>query len=742
LSYKNVLALTSIFILLQACGGDETTRTTPFTIAPPPPPPPQTNAAPIANPGLDQIVQEGALVTLFGGQSADPEGADLTFEWSITNAPTASSAQITGMGEIATFNADIAGDYTIALVVNDGEIDSEAVEINVTTILERNLALEGTANGQWPSYSGNLSSNKYSPLDQINPGNVDQLEVAWRWQPGSLAGFSFEATPLFIDNTLYLSTSMNEVAALNAETGELLWIYDTEASQSGRPPTNGFLHRGVTYDESTGQKIIYMPTNDGRLIALNAISGRPMEGFGTIGNGTVNSLSGVPRLNEVSQRISAAHDAGEIIAEPEDQLQFGHTSPGIICNDVYILGSGIDDGDILPPSPPGDVRAYNLETGELMWEFHTVPREGEFGFDTWADDSALINGHTNVWAPMSADEELGMVYLPVSGGTNHHYGGQRPGDNLFTSSIVALNCATGERVWHFQTVHNDLWDYDVSSPPNLIDITVDGVEIPAVAQVGKTGYVYTFNRITGEPVWPIVEIPVPQSDVPGEITSPTQPMPTRPPPFVRQGVDASDLLDPSSIGTLDTGPLFSPPTENGRLYVPSEGGGANWTGASYDPETQMLYVGGLGPLGTEVALVEEEETPNFFSFVRDFFTGPAEGGSAFPGVGAGVTAFNMNTGELVFQVEATRIEGLIGIGGTMISGDFLYYANNSINFLSILDKDTGRIVREIFLNGADVTPQPLTSVPMTYEVNGRQFIVVASGRGEEPAELIALALPN
>jgi len=735
-----IILSTACMSILTACGGASPTASPP---APPPPSPPPvaSNTAPVASAGLDQIVTEGATVTMFGGQSTDPDGDALSFTWSIASSPNASAATITSQGPVATFQADVTGGYVIELVVNDGELNSTASQVAISAIIGRDLATEGTENGQWPSYSGNLSSNKYSPLDQINRGNIADLAVAWRWQPGSQAGFAFEATPLFIDNTLYLSTSMNEVAALNAETGELLWMFDSQASQSGRPATNGFVHRGVTYDESTGNKIIYMPTNDGRLIALNAISGEPMEDFGTIGNGTINSLDGVPRLNEVSQALSAAHNAGTPPAQPAEQLQYGHATPGTICNGVYILGSTLDDAEVLPPSPPGDVRAYDLETGALVWEFHTVPREGEFGFDTWLNNSALINGHTNVWAPMTVDESLGMVYLPVSGGTNHHYGGQRPGDNLFSSSLVALNCATGERAWHFQTVHNDLWDYDVASAPNLIDITVDGVDIPAVAQVAKTGFIYTFNRITGEPVWPIVEVPVPQSDVPGEITSPTQPMPTVPVPFVMQGVDPADLLDPVSVGNLDTGPLFSPPTENGRLYVPSEGGGATWTGASYDPTTQMLYVGGLGPLGTQVSLVEESQ-PNFFSFVRDFFTGPAEGGSAFAGVGAGVTAYNMNTGDLVFQVDGTSVEGLIGIAGTIVSGDLLYFMNNSLSLMGVLDKSTGELLREIPLNGGNFTSQALTGVPMTYEVNGRQFIVVATGRGDEPAELVALALPN
>ena len=733
-----VPVLAGITLFLAACGGgssdsDESPNNPPNN--PQNPPNVADNNAPIANAGLDQVANLGSSVTLFGGLSNDVEQSELAYEWSLVSSPAGSSAEIDGSGEVVTFTADTLGSYQIQLVVNDGEFDSETVEVSVEVIESRTLLEDGTSNGQWPNYIGNLSSNNYSPLNQINTDTLDQLEVVWRWAPGSTSGFQFEPTPLFVDNMLYLSTSINEVAALNAETGEELWRFDPNVVASGNPANNGFLHRGVSYDESTGQKIIYMPTSDGRLIALNAISGRPLEEFGIIGNGSVNTLANVPRLNSANQAVSDAHNIGVSPGTQSTQLQISHTSTGTICGDVIVLGSGVHDGELAPPSPPGDVLAFDLETGELAWEFHTVPREGEFGFDTWENESALVNGGANVWAPMSADESLGLVYLPVSGGTNHFYGEFRLGDNLFTDSIVAVDCETGERVWHYQTVHHDIWDYDLPAAPNLIDITVDGEAISALAQVSKQGFVYVLNRVTGEPVWPIPEVAVPGSTVPGEVASPTQPIPSRPPPFVRQGVAADDLINPNSVGTRDVGELYTPITTNGILVTPSIAGGANWGAASYDPTTQILYANGFGPLTSDLQLfpVEFNGVNTLFSFIP-FFNSFAS--SPFPGLGSAVTAYDMNTGEILFQVPGTSNSRLVGNAASMVSGDLLYYKNNGTNVLGVLDKSDGTLLREIPLGGGDVT-----GVPMTYQLDNRQFIVVAIGNAGQTVELVALALP-
>ncbi|MEM7017188.1 MAG: PQQ-binding-like beta-propeller repeat protein, partial [Pseudomonadota bacterium] len=599
---------------------------------------------------------------------------------------------------------------------------------------------DGSSRGMWPNYAGNLSSNKYSPLNQVNPDNVERLSVVWRWRSpdNDISGprnSVFESTPLMVDGVLYTSTSFSQVAAINAETGETLWVYDPQAYNFGTPPNNGFLHRGVSYTEHAGRKYLYMATGDARLIALNPISGRPINSFGALGSGIVDLLEGIPRLDSAAMRLDDVHDQPDIPNLEGIRIQVGNSSPPVICRNVLILGSSIHDGEVLPPSPPGDVRGFDLATGELLWTFHTVPRAGEFGVDTWGDESWRENGNTNVWAPMSADEELGHVYLPVSCPTNNYYGGRRPGDNLFANSVVSLNCETGERNWHYQTVHHDIWDYDLPAAPNLVDITVDGQAVKALAQVSKQGFVYVLDRLTGEPVWPIVETPVPASSVPGEVTSPTQPIPTKPPPFVRQGSIRADLVDVGSAGGLDVGPLYTPPTRNGLIITPGEGGGANWGGASFDPTTQTLYVAGFGPL-THVVTMQSGNLPNFYFGRPEIFTGPTTGSPYRDGEGSAITAYDMNQGEILWQVAGDRNAGVIGNSASMVSGDLLFYKNSSLSTLNVFDKHSGARLRSVPLEGRP------TGVPMTYMLNDRQYIVVALGRQSELTELVALALPR
>jgi quinoprotein glucose dehydrogenase len=397
------------------------------------------------------------------------------------------------------------------------------------------------------------------------------------------------------------------------------------------------------------------------------------------------------------------------------------------------VGSQVHDGEVLPPSPPGDVRGFDPVTGELLWTFHTIPREGEFGIDTWGNDSWKENGNTNVWAPMSVDEELGHVYLPVSCPTNNYYGGRRPGDNLFANSIVSLDCTSGERNWHYQTVHHDIWDYDLPAAPNLMNITVDQQPVKAIAQVSKQGFVYVLDRRTGEPIWPIVETPVPQSVVPGEQTSLTQPIPTKPPPFVRQGSAREDLADPSSADGYDVGPLYTPPTENGLIVTPGEGGGANWGGASFDPQTQTLYVTGFGPLTYLIRMVYGGL--NFYYASPQAFYGPTTG-SPYGGAGSSITAYDMNEGTINWQEPGTPYASAIGLGAVLTTKTLLFYKNSAFETLNIVNKSTGSLIRQISLGGSN-----LTGSPMTYLHDGRQFVVVATGAGDDLMELVALALP-
>ncbi|MEO2174190.1 MAG: PQQ-binding-like beta-propeller repeat protein, partial [bacterium] len=697
------------------------------------------NAMPVADAGRDQSVMLGSIVTLFGGNSDDPDNDSLLFDWQITSRPESGHSAITGSGDSVNFIADELGTYEILLTVTD-EFQAEGTDSVIITITNaRDLLGAGTTQGMWPVYAGNLSSDKYSPLTQINGDNIDEVEIAWRWRSPdndltAVQNSVFEPTPLMIDGVLYTSTSFSQVAAIDAETGVSIWTHDPQSYLFGRPPNNGFLHRGVSYDEMNGRKTIYMPTGDARLIAVDAISGEPVSAFGILGTGIVDLLDDIPRLDPDATILDSVHDQPDVPDLTGVVTQVGNTSPGIICNDVLIVGSSIHDGEVLPPSPPGDVRGYDLSTGELKWTFHTVPREGEFGVDTWLDDTWQTNGNTNVWAPMSADEDLGQVYIPVSCPTNNYYGGRRHGDNLFANSIVALSCQTGERNWHFQTVHHDIWDYDLPAAPNLIDITVAGEPIKALAQVSKQGFVYVFDRVTGEPVWPIVETPVPGSTVPGEITSPTQPIPTRPAPFVRQGSALDDLVNSASAAGLDVGPLFTPPTTRGLIVTPGEGGGANWGGASYDPTTQMLYVAGFGPLTHKVTMTSGG-LQNFYYGIPELFFGPTTG-SPYAGLGSAITAYDMNEGEILWQVAGDANESNIGNSASMISGELLYYKNSSLSTLNVFNKTTGELLRAIPLGGRP------TGSPMTYQLNGKQYIVVALGRQDELMELVALTLPD
>ncbi len=463
-----------------------------------------------------------------------------------------------------------------------------------TVIASIAAAQQGTTGGQWPTYGGDKGSTKYAPLDQITPDNFGDLEIAWQWESIDadvlamdgvrVRPLRFASTPLMVDGVLYTSTSFSQVAAIDAGTGETIWKYDTGSWRAGRPANMGFVHRGVSYWKGGDDERIIIATGHSQLIALNAKTGKPIASFGE--DGQVNLLVGLNRPGNIKQHQVNA--------------------PPIICRDVIVTGCVIKDGVNIKEGIRGDVRAYDVRTGEKLWQFVSIPQEGEFGNETWEDGSWKYSGNTNVWSLISADEDLGYVYLPFGAPTNDFYGGHRPGDNLFANSLVCVNVETGKRVWHFQTVHHDLWDYDLASAPNLVDVVVDGKAIKAVAQVSKTGFCYVFDRVTGEPVWPIVEVPVPQSTVPGEKTSPTQPFPTKPPPFAAQGFTEETLIDFTPelrqealeiIKPYGFAPFFTPPSEKGVYMLPDAYGAANWTGAALDPETSILYVPSVARVG-------------------------------------------------------------------------------------------------------------------------------------------------
>ena len=612
------------------------------------------------------------------------------------------------------------------------------------------LAQTGALNGEWRSYGGDDGSTKYAQLDQIDTGNVDLLAVAWQWESpdGAIAGenrsltpSAFKATPLMIDDVLYIRSSLSIVAAIDAETGEQLWVQDVGSYESGRPTNLGFNSRGVAHWTDGSEARIFLATSDAHLWSFDAETGRPIGLFGR--DGKIDLTLGLRR--------------------PVDRDTYQVISPPMVVGNVVIVNSSISDGPRYKTAPPGDVRGFDVRTGEMRWVFHTVPQEGEFGNDTWEDDSWTYTGNTNAWSIMSADQELGYVYLPIGTPTNDWYGGHRLGDNLFAESLVCLDAATGERIWHFQMVHHGLWDYDLPAAPTLVDITVNGNDIKAVAQVSKQGFAYVFDRVTGEPVWPIEERPVAESTVPGERASPTQPFPTKPPAFERQGISMDDLIDftpelraaaEEILSRHEYGNLFHPPSLKGTIQMPGWGGGANWYGAGFDPDSDYLFV----PSSTNpISVVLEPAAPDQSDFRyirgRSGLRGP-EGLPLVKPPYSRLTAIDLKTGDFAWQVPLGNgpRQRLIEMGvsdpgplggarftGPLVTKTLLLLGVNDRRsgedpVLNAFDKATGEIVQSIKI------PAGLTGTPMTYMVRGKQYIVAAYGTGAE-AGLVALTLP-
>ena len=626
-------------------------------------------------------------------------------------------------------------------------------------------AQSGAENGQWRYYGGDAGSTRYAPLDQIDRDNVADLEVAWRWRAdnfGPQPEYNYRSTPLMVDGVLYVTAGYRRaVVAIDAGTGETLWTYRLDEGDRAAPRRNS--GRGVAWWEAPGTAPrIFMVTPGFQLVALDAATGRPVPEFG--GGGVVELRLGLGRELD-------------LIDAP-----IGSSSPPIVVDDVIVIGSALPSGGA-PRSremPPGHVRGYDAFTGELRWTFHTIPQPGEFGHETWEDGSWEYTGNAAVWTPISADLELGHVYLPVELGTGDYYGGHRPGDNLFSQSIVALDAATGERVWHFQTVHHGIWDYDPPAAPVLVDLVVDGREIPAVAQITKQTFTFVFDRRTGEPVWPIEERPVPQTDVPGERTAPTQPFPTKPPPYDRQGVDPDSLIDftpelraeaEEILAQLHYGPLYEPPTvpvdggTQGTLMVPGSLGGANWPGGALDPASGYLYVqSATGP--SVISLIREPEVSDM-DYIRGGGLRLRRGGGPqglplFKPPWGRITAIDLNRGEIAWQVpngdapdyvkDHPALEGIdVGRtgrpdrGGVLVTSTLLFAGEGGGMFAAFgsggnkfraHDKATGEVLAEIEL------PANQTGLPMTYMHEGRQYIVVAVGARRHAGELVALALPE
>lgn len=635
-------------------------------------------------------------------------------------------------------------------------------------LLATTVGAQDRTPGDWPHYAADLASTRYSPLEQIHTGNVGDLEIIWRWTSrnfGPRTDWNLRTTPLLIDGVLYATAGARRVAvAIDAANGETLWMYRLDEGRRGRSAPRQTSGRGLSFWSDGEEARLFLVSPAYRLIALDAAAGRPIPNFG---------LDGM---------VDLRRDLGREV--DLERAPIGAGSPPTVVGDVIVVGAALPSGGA-PPSPenpPSPVRGYDARTGELLWTFHTIPRRGEYGWETWEQDSWRFTGNGGVWSWMSADPELGLVYLPTEAATGDYYGGHRPGDNLFTQSVVALDARTGLRKWHFQTVHHGIWDYDLPTAPVLLDLTVDGRGIPALAQVTKQGFTFVFDRRTGEPVWPIEERPVARSEVPGERAAPTQPFPTKPPPFQRQGVSKDDLLDltpelraeAEEIAERYTfGPLYTPPTvmeeggNRGTLTVPGALGGANWPSVAADPETGVLYVSSGLDLNVLGLVHDPKRSAMRFILGRGPDRVLPEGGGPQglpllkPPWGR-ITAIDLNRGEILWWMPNSDTPdwvrehpALSGVelgrtgqrdrGGLLVTKTLLFAGEGSGLFaaygsggpmLRAHDKTTGEIRWEFEL------PANQSGTPMTGLVDGRQVIVVAVGAREFPGELVALALPR
>ncbi len=607
--------------------------------------------------------------------------------------------------------------------------------------------------GQWPHYAADLAATHYAALDQITTGNVHRLRIAWEWKPGETERpefgtrpGAFQNTPLMIDGVLYVTTPYNQVAALDADTGRERWRYDPRAYRDGQPASGqGFVHRGLAAWRDEGGLRLFLNTRH-RLIAIDAATGEPIDSFGVAGE--------VDLSEGLVWKVNARH--------------YASTSPPVVYKDLVIVGNGVGDRLTYRQDPPGDVRAYHARTGRLMWTFHTIPQRGEFGNTTWDNGSWQFTGHTNVWAPMSLDEVRGLLYLPVSTPSNDYYGGRRPGQNLFAESLVCLDAATGTRKWHYQIVHHGLWDYDPPAAPNLVTITVDGRPIDAVVQLTKQGFAFVFDRVTGEPVWPIEERPVPPSDVPGEAAWPTQPFPTRPPPFEAQGISLDDAFDltpelkaaaQAEMKKYRMGPLYTPPSAEGTIVRPGVWGGANWGGGAFDPDTGLLYFKSAQSLAifsirkfdpAEVAPERKGEVDAEY-IQRSLPPVFANGLPLTRPPYAHLVALDLNRGAIRWKVPFGDVPelrkhpalaglslpsrlGAAGPAGAIVTKGGLVFIGSGDTALYAFDKTTGSEVWSAPL------PEAVQATPMTYlGLSGRQFVVVATGRAERTS-LVAFAL--
>lgn len=616
----------------------------------------------------------------------------------------------------------------------------------------------GAKSGEWRAYAADEASTKYSPLDQITRDNVKNLEVAWTYKFdnfGSAAQTATtETTPIMVGGKLYFTAGQRRtVVAADAGTGETLWTWrPDEGARFDAAPRK--VHRGVAYWSSGQDERIVVVTPGFQLVSLDAKTGRPVQGFGQ--SGTVDLFKQLD------------NDSG---LDPTGRI--GNSSPPVISNDVIVVGPALTPGGrVNIANIKADIMGFDVRTGRKLWTFHTIPREGEPGFETWKGDSAQYTGNAGIWGPFSADPALGYVYLSIESATNDVYGGHRPGNNLYSDSLVCLDIKTGKMIWFQQLVHHDIWDYDMPPHPILIDLNVDGKPVKAVVQFTKQAFAYVFDRTNGRPVWPWVETPVPQTDVPGEWTSPTQPIPSKPPAFDQQGVTHDDLINFTpelraeaikAIEQYKIGPIYTPGTlvvegkNKGTIVAPGLGGGANWPAGAADPETGFLYVGSTTTPGL-IGLSKND--PKVTNVDSDYQMGGAiptiQGLRLMKPPYGRITAYNMNKGEIAWQIangdtppavkNNPALKGLTipktgspSQAGLLVTKTLLFAGEGSggLAFFHAYDKATGAEIWQT------PTPGPQTSVPMTYLHQGRQYVIMGvRGPTGSGAQLIAYALPR
>ncbi len=684
---------------------------------------------------------------------------------------------------------------------------------NATTVssTQNGKSVHSTKNGEWPHYTGDLAGTRYSPLDQINADNFNKLEVAWRFKTDNLGThpeYKLEGTPLMVKGMLYATAgTRRSIVALRADTGELVWVHAEFEGQRAVNAPRQLSGRGLSYwTDGKEERILYVTTGY-RLIALDAKTGTRIPTFGK--DGAIDLKAGV--VHGTGQQIDLEKgDAGL------------HSTP-VVVKDVVIVGMAMKEGMtvVTHDNAKGQVRAFDARTGQQLWSFNTIPRPGEFGNDTWLNNSWATNGNTGVWTQISVDEELGLVYLPVESPTSDFYGGHRPGNNLFGESLVCVDLKTGQRKWHYQIVHHPIWDYDLSSAPILADINVNGKTIKAVALPSKEAFLYVFDRVTGQPIWPIEERPVPKGDVPGEWYSPTQPFPTKPPAYARQAVTVDDLIDFTpelraqalkAIEPFRNGPMFNPPVASkiggsvAGLTIGTTNGGTNWPGGGYDPETHTVYLPASNASVVPIGLIEPPEGFSDIKYVLGragqpfrVSEGPGYGSAAdypqppkrraapevpapAPGAAAGgpqgstfvqgvsilkppyglLSAINLDKGEITWQVPHGDTPDVIrnhpalkgmnipktgqnGAVGVVVTKTLVIMGDPQVTttpdhprgaMLRAYDKATGKQVGAVYI------PAPQSGSPMTYMVNGKQYIVVAVSGGAYSGEYIAFALPS